>query len=312
MIPAFPKLLTIGNRLVNKLFEGEVEVTEKIDGSQFSFGKDMNGELQYRSKGAQLFWPDNCQDLFKPVVEWVNTISHKIPKGTVFHGETLKSKKHNALTYSRVPEGHFILFGVRSLVDQTVRGGEALYNWAEILGCEAVPILYHGQIRDIDQLHKLMDKESVLGGVNMEGVVVKRYENFLIGGELLPLMGAKLVSEQFKEVHSKEAYGKKVSKNAIDSLFDNYKTEARWRKAIQHLRENGQITDTPADIGILLKEIQIDTEQECAQEIKEALWQILRKDFLRNLTKGFPEWYKNDLLTRNIQEGNSSCLEKSA
>ena len=33
----FPKIFQIGDRYISRLFNGVVEVTEKVDGSQFSF-----------------------------------------------------------------------------------------------------------------------------------------------------------------------------------------------------------------------------------------------------------------------------------
>ena len=42
MIPAYPKIFSIGSPYVPNLFKGRVEVTEKIDGSQFTFG--LNNE----------------------------------------------------------------------------------------------------------------------------------------------------------------------------------------------------------------------------------------------------------------------------
>lgn len=39
---AFPKILHIGNKQISDLFDGVVEVTEKIDGSQLGLGK-ING-----------------------------------------------------------------------------------------------------------------------------------------------------------------------------------------------------------------------------------------------------------------------------
>jgi hypothetical protein len=55
MIKAFPKIFAIGQDYIKDIFDGEVEVTEKIDGSQFVFGK-LAGELYFRSKGKQQFF----------------------------------------------------------------------------------------------------------------------------------------------------------------------------------------------------------------------------------------------------------------
>jgi len=47
---AFPKIFTIGCNYILDIFKNEVEITEKVDGSQFGFGK-INGELFLRRKG---------------------------------------------------------------------------------------------------------------------------------------------------------------------------------------------------------------------------------------------------------------------
>jgi hypothetical protein len=38
---AFPKILHIGNKQISDLFDGVVEITEKVDGSQLGFGVDV-------------------------------------------------------------------------------------------------------------------------------------------------------------------------------------------------------------------------------------------------------------------------------
>ncbi|KKK80799.1 hypothetical protein LCGC14_2819850, partial [marine sediment metagenome] len=49
---SYGKVYNIGHAAVVELFDDEVTVEEKIDGSQFSFGVDAVGELACRSKGA--------------------------------------------------------------------------------------------------------------------------------------------------------------------------------------------------------------------------------------------------------------------
>jgi hypothetical protein len=50
----FPKIFALGTMYIRDIFEGAVEITEKIDGSQFVFGM-IDGKLQLRSKGAVLY-----------------------------------------------------------------------------------------------------------------------------------------------------------------------------------------------------------------------------------------------------------------
>ena len=42
----------------------------------------------------------------------------------------------------------------------------------------------------------------------------------------------------------------------IVQLAEGLRTEARWRKAVQHLREEGRLERSPKDIGALLVELQ--------------------------------------------------------
>ena len=41
-IPSYPKIFTLGDRHTQGIFDGEVEITEKIDGSAIAFGM-ING-----------------------------------------------------------------------------------------------------------------------------------------------------------------------------------------------------------------------------------------------------------------------------
>ena len=70
---AFPKILHIGNKQISDLFDGVVEITEKVDGSQLGFGK-VNGELFVRSKGKEQDL-DNPDKMFEGAVEFVKTIA---------------------------------------------------------------------------------------------------------------------------------------------------------------------------------------------------------------------------------------------
>ena len=54
MISSFPKIFHIGENFIQNLFCGPVEISEKIDGSQWSFGIDKDGQEVRRSKGEDL------------------------------------------------------------------------------------------------------------------------------------------------------------------------------------------------------------------------------------------------------------------
>jgi len=70
MIPSFPKVFHIGESYISNLFDGTIEVTEKVDGSMFCFGKDQEGHIVMRSKGKELFF-EGCEKMFKKAVDFV-------------------------------------------------------------------------------------------------------------------------------------------------------------------------------------------------------------------------------------------------
>ena len=78
--------------------------------------------------------------------------------------------------------------------------------------------------------------------------------------------------------------------------MQGFKSEARWQKAIIHLKEKGILENSPKDIGKLILEIQKDIKEEEQEDIKNYLYKFIIKDILRKSTQGFPEWYKEQLL----------------
>jgi hypothetical protein len=145
---------------------------------------------------------------------------------------------------------------------------------------------------------KFLNVKSVLGGQKIEGFVVKNYKHFTSDGKTM--MG-KFVSEQFKEVHKKEWKNTNpTQKDILTQLGETYKSEARWYKAIQHLKESGAYTRSPKDIGPLLKEIQQDIKTECQDEIKEKLFKWAWSHVARKSIQGFPQWYKELLMEQQF------------
>jgi hypothetical protein len=71
-------------------------------------------------------------------------------------------------------------------------------------------------------------------------------------------------------------------------------------KAVHHLKEAGKLEESVRDIGIILKEIPNDIEKECLEEIKEHLWLWAWPHLRRMVSRGFPEWYKEELLKKQF------------
>lgn len=300
---AFPKIFAIGTDYIRDLFKDGVEVTEKVDGSQFGFGKE-NGEIITRSKG-KVQYQGAVDKMFQTAVDYVYSIADKIPDNTFFYTEYLETPKHNNLAYSRVPKNNLILFGVCDNTDKFISSYDELKVWADKLDIEVVPLVYKGIVEDVEMFKELINRESVLGNAQIEGVVVKNYERqFLLGGQPMPLMAGKYVSDKYKEV----AKGWKENHTTVGSweLFKmQYRTEARWDKAIQHLKEDGTLTNTPRDIPTVMNEVMRDITDEEGETIKNWLWNHQGKELLRLSVAGLPEYYKTKLLERGFENENN-------
>ena len=299
MIPKYQKVRQMGMREVADIFDGPVEITEKLDGSQFAFGI-VGGELQYRSKGRQIPRHSVAEsDLFYNTVTYVEAIAEAglVPEEFWFYGEAFKSPKHSTLRYNRIPRNHFALWAATGVAQQDWFPYGGLQTFADAMEVELVqhiPLNNNASPQAI--LNFLASKpESQLGG-QVEGVVIKNYaKEHYERDDHHYVMCAKYVSEAFKEVHEKSWNRENTGKGKWTVFQEQFRTEQRWHKAIQHLAENGNLTGSPKDIGNLLQEVQRDIGMECKEEIKTFLWREFGKDLLRNSTRGLPEWYKEQI-----------------
>lgn len=296
---SYPSIFNLGHRAIQELLTVPVNIEEKVDGSQFSFSVSEDGELRVRSKGAVMH-VDAPEKMFAAGVKAVKDLADRLTKGWTYRGEYLAKPRHNALNYSRVPAHHTIIFdindGEESYLDYDAKRAEC-----ERIGLECVPLLFSG-IPTMDTIRGLLVKESVLGGQPIEGVVIKPAAYGLYGADKKVLLG-KFVSESCKEVHAgawREANPTKS--DILDRLTLAYRTPARWQKAVLHLAEQGQITDSPRDIGPLLKEVGEDVERECESEIKQILWDYAWPQLRRRIIHGLPEWYKELLLKKQFED----------
>ena len=211
----------------------------------------------------------------------------------------LTEAEANALAYDRVPAANLIVFDINT-------GHESYASYVEkqreaaVLGLEVVPRLFHGKITAAEEVLEFLNRVSILGGQTIEGIVIKNYARF--GQDKKVLIG-KYVSEAFKETHSKEWRADNPGKqDVINMLIATLKTSARWAKGVQHAREAGLLDDSPKDIGLLFKEVQNDIEKEEIDFIKQKLYDWCRRDILRGVMGGFPEWYKEELVKRQFTQ----------
>ncbi len=287
---SYPKIFAIGHAALKDLFEGPVAVEEKIDGSQFSFGLFDDG-LRVRSKGAQIVL-DSPPKMFVEAVATVRELESRLVPGWTYRAEYLQKPKHNVLAYDRIPAKHLIIFDINPGHENYITNWQNKAERADALGLEVVPNFRTP--RGLDEFKCLLGETSILGGQKIEGVVVKNYGRF--APDCKALMG-KYVSEAYKEVQCGEWRKSNPTRgDIVEALIASFKTPARWEKAVQHLRERGELENSPRDIGKLIREIPADIQGECEDEIKARLFAHAWPQIYRGVVGGVAEWYKRRLL----------------
>jgi hypothetical protein len=295
-ISSYPSIYNVGHKALEGFFDGEIVIQEKVDGSQISFGV-FDGALCMRSKGVELFSGQN--GMFQAGMDVIDRIAHQLIPNATYRGEYLRKPKHNTIVYGRVPLNNIILFDV-DLGDQDYVPAIEIAEEAMRLGLEAVPVLYTGTIDSWERLKVLLDTDSCLENAKIEGFVAKNYK--LFGSDKKVLM-AKYVSEAFKEKHSKEwKEANPKSKNVVETLIEELAVTTRWNKSLQHLRDDGQLEESPRDIGKLIAAISKDVHDDEEEYIKERLFKAFWKEISRGVTRGFPEWYKEQLAATAFEE----------
>lgn len=290
-LSSYPSVFALGHKAIAEIFTGDVLVEEKIDGSQFSFGM-IDGELQCRSKGKNLIL-DAPEKMFSRAVETVRSIESMLTPEYIYRGEYLEKNKHNTLSYARIPHKHIIGFDIVTAPETYLLPAEKAAEF-ERIGLECVPAFYSGRVENLAMFNTFLERESILGGTKIEGVVVKNYALFTM--EKKVAMG-KYVSEAFKEVHQSEwRKSNPTNTDIVQSLITQYATPARYAKSVQHMREDGTLDSSLKDIGPLIKEVSMDILKECEDSIKQELFNHFWKRIQRGIVAGIPEWYKQTLV----------------
>jgi hypothetical protein len=294
MISAFPKIFALGHRHTKGIFDNTVEITEKVDGSQIAFGV-INGQLCIRSRNKMLDLtkPDK---MFELGVVHIKKITFRLQPNWTYYAEYLQKPKHNILAYKRTPTNGLALFGIKKPGEEFIEYHERLAEHAADLEIDVVPLLYQGNSMNVETAMGLINQESYLGGQKVEGIVIKRYDlEQWVGGVLFPITSAKYVSEKFKEKHNKDWKKEHTTPGKLEQLKESLRTEARWEKGVQHLREAGIFEPDPRMIGLLIEEIRQDILNEELDYVQDVLWGIHSREILGHVTRGMPEWFKKKL-----------------
>jgi hypothetical protein len=291
---SYPKIPSFGYDGTEDILDGYVVVQPKIDGSNVAVWL-WNGEYRLARRNG---WIDEENDnSFRAFIDWfqnewennerLRILADELEQPRAYFGEF--SNNQNKLKYSeKVP---FILFDVGDFtpVDDE-SGGFFTFGdhydveaWADTLGWRYVGLLYYGPGENlkIEELtEKFLGKESVLGGPDEEGVVVKRYgAKTRFGRNYF----AKIVSAEFREKQRVKIRAVRSGSGIGEWARESFLNEARVRKGIQKLKEDGTWDSVNARkntgklIGVVVKDIHDEHIDEINAKALDYIWKECSK-----------------------------------
>jgi ATP-dependent RNA circularization protein (DNA/RNA ligase family) len=223
-----------------------VEVTEKLDGSNFSFHKS-NGDTIWRSRSG-IIKPENLNN-FQKSIDFVNPSIAKLKDNEVIFGENVAI--HHRIHYcdSRYP---FYAFGIYNTDNETFDK-----NWRSRctkLGLPCVNEIARGTFT-LEELLDMRAGESAIGEVR-EGIVIKDYDKQLI---------CKLVDPKYEESHTQKPPRVPIVIHEETQEFVNmHCTTNRVLKAIFRLHDEDGETFNMSMMGLLPRAVEADIYKECS------------------------------------------------
>lgn len=158
-----------GKDFTEKLFNNELTVTENLDGSSFSFEKDLIGDnisFYKKDQDNPITRVDRIlMTYYEKPITYIESlpeeIKREIPIGWRFGMAYFPNTKPIRIEYDRVPKNHLLLthiiirdeFGETT---RTIQDKEELDRWADLIGVERAPIIFQGKLNQ-DQKISLMD-----------------------------------------------------------------------------------------------------------------------------------------------------------
>ena len=308
----YPKVLHLEElRYFDLKPETEYIIEEKVDGSQFRFGL-KDGKRFYGSHNIDYDAERQPDALFAEAVAGANEILDSFDELIVphnyditFFAEFLKAPRHNTLTYARVPTHHLVVFDI--LFNNEYQSRSDKEKICELLGCEVVPLLMKTTtFPDISVMDELIKTTSFLGNTQIEGVVIKNYAIVAERFNLIRPLILKYVRDDFKELNNKN--WNEANPRTIEKVWDKViNCQQVYQKALQHIKESGKYTGELCDIAPMIEEVRKDVETEYKTLLIEAMWEFHKKELVRWITRGLPNFYKDYI----YREAQSILMDKS-
>ena len=272
-------------------------IEEKIDGSQLTMDVNSDNTLSFYNKNKLVY------ELGNPFAKAVAMLRYKFDNKNIldnnltYHGESVCRRNHNVTVYDRTPENYYIVYDIYDKTRQCYLSPHDRKIECERIGLEIVPILYYNEDpsclpvnKSNELLHLIKTGEliSCLGGTP-EGVIIKHNNVKTKKGNIISLK-FKMVTDVFKEYHTMNQKGEnETADEFLERYGTSFCTEARFRKAYQHLCENGKIANEMLKREII-NELNNDFDKEYKESTMLILWLEFEKMIKKHANKEIDEW----------------------
>jgi len=181
-----------GNDFINSLFSQYVTVNEKMDGSAFTFERDVNdGRFKFykRDQRNPITMVDRAlMKYYEKPINYIESLPphviQKIPRGWRFGMEYFSTPKPVEIAYDRVPKNNLILSYVHKCEDgktkTTIQDKDKLDTWAGLLGIERPPIIFQGYLSE-EQKQKILEFINTPFQDLISEFKTKSFVSFIIG-----------------------------------------------------------------------------------------------------------------------------------
>lgn len=232
----YKKIFQLGyeeNEDIFKDKEDDIYIQEKVDGANFRFYVNKDGQLIFGSRGQEIDEKSNDKKNF---MRCLNHIREKLKgkhlkkfRGYIFYGECM-TKHTIGYDWDTVPP--FLGFDILDTKNDHFLPVETMYEIYKDLGLSTVPLI---KIVKAGELKEITDddvpKSKYYGGQS-EGIVFKNPAKQIY---------AKYVRAAFKE-KNKEEFGRSKKHTTTDEDYFTaiYCTNARIEKVVWKLTDEGQ------------------------------------------------------------------------
>ena len=255
--PKYPHLENL-DRVPYVLDATEVYITEKIHGFNARFGRTPDGNPWVGSRNNVV---DPETTPLQGFTDWAMRRVLRLPPGTTVFGEWAGKGIQKGIDYGAP---RFYLFAVLDQ-DRAPVDPERFVDWAELLDCTTVPLLYVGPPPPMTALDMLRKGQSLLAEQPREGIVIVPWPP--VTDPWGHTVIAKFKHPDFEErAHARREAPAPPDLSTVTAFVEEYATDERLSHVLDQLAEDGLDGLDRVNTGALLRAYYHDVIREGAAD----------------------------------------------